>query len=114
MITRILLLVVDVIISTSLIWFQTSAIGQALRIPVLHADLGPFSFLPISKHTQTEMHEPKWLHKLSFLMVTAMTMSLKDKNKDGEILLDTMREVLKDTIPKAEHLLGQSAGQHAR
>ena len=105
----------ELIISTTLIWFQASAIGQALRIPVLHADLGPFSFLPISRNTQTEMHEPKWLHKLSsFLMVTAMTMSLKDKNKDGEILLDTMREVLKDAIPKTEHLLGQSAGQHAR
>lgn len=122
----------DLVLATSLTWFQASAIGHALRVPVVHADLGLFSFLPISKHTQTEMHEPKCLHKISsFFMVAGMTMVMKMKNEDGDSLYQAMRKELFSTmssssssdtesggpgvIPESEHLLGQDgAGQVAR
>uniref|UniRef100_A0A7S4AX91 Erythromycin biosynthesis protein CIII-like C-terminal domain-containing protein n=1 Tax=Pseudo-nitzschia australis TaxID=44445 RepID=A0A7S4AX91_9STRA len=123
----------DLILATSLTWIQASAIGHALRVPVVHADLGPFSFLPISKSTQTEMHEPKCLHKISsFFMVAGMSMVLKTKNKEGDSLYRAMHRDLFSAssdldsggstiaaaaavIPDSEHLLGEDgAGQFVR
>lgn len=124
----------DLIIGTTLMWFQASAIGQALRVPVIHADLGLFSFLPISKHTETPFHEPKWLHKISsFYILVLATRALNEKNKEGDSLYKVMRRELFSSLssssssgiesggtaaaglPGSENLLGQdSAGQCAR
>eukprot|EP00531_Pseudo-nitzschia_arenysensis_P001368 CAMPEP_0116114560 /NCGR_PEP_ID=MMETSP0329-20121206/45_1 /TAXON_ID=697910 /ORGANISM="Pseudo-nitzschia arenysensis, Strain B593" /LENGTH=543 /DNA_ID=CAMNT_0003607947 /DNA_START=111 /DNA_END=1743 /DNA_ORIENTATION=- len=96
-----------------------SAIGQALRVPVVHADLGIFSFLPISKHTETEFHEPKSLHKAaSFVCVASMTIALRQKNKDKDSIDRAIRRELFSQgglDPTTERYLGQDgAGQFAR
>eukprot|EP00534_Pseudo-nitzschia_fraudulenta_P006510 CAMPEP_0201178504 /NCGR_PEP_ID=MMETSP0851-20130426/110785_1 /ASSEMBLY_ACC=CAM_ASM_000631 /TAXON_ID=183588 /ORGANISM="Pseudo-nitzschia fraudulenta, Strain WWA7" /LENGTH=518 /DNA_ID=CAMNT_0047462303 /DNA_START=18 /DNA_END=1571 /DNA_ORIENTATION=+ len=101
----------DLIVASTLMFLQASSIGQALRVPVVHADLGIFSFLPVSKHTQTEMHEPKCLHKaLSFFCVAGMLMPFRHNNKDGDSLYGTMRHELQAIVPESERLLGQDGG----
>lgn len=113
----------DLIVSTTLMWLQASAIGQALRVPVVHADLGIFSFLPISKHTETELHEPKCLHKFaSFFCCAGMLIPYNQKNKDGDSLYGRMRHEVSSPIesgggglPASEKLMGQDGGgQYAR
>jgi hypothetical protein len=113
----------DLIVACTLTFLQASSIGQALRVPVVHADLGIFSFLPISKHTTTELHEPKCLHKAaSFFCVVSMLVGLNQKNKDMVSLYGTMRKELFSPVatgggglPESERLLGQDGGgQFAR
>mmetsp|Transcript_51537 Transcript_51537/g.77097 ORF Transcript_51537/g.77097 Transcript_51537/m.77097 type:complete len:441 (+) Transcript_51537:730-2052(+) len=82
-------------------------------------DLGMFSFLPISKHTNTELHEPGWLHKpASFVCVSGIIMPYKMKNDDGDTLYGTIRNELSTgphAILETEHLLGQDGpGQFVR
>ena len=114
----------DLIVSCTLTFLQASAIGQALRVPVLHADLGIFTLLPISKHTETELHEPKCMHKTAsfFCIAVGMLMPFRQKNEDGESLYGTIRKDLSAPkadggggLPESEHLLGQDGGgQYAR
>lgn len=106
------------IVATTLTILQASAIGQALRVPVVHADLGIFSFLPISKHTETEFHEPKSLHKAaSFVCVASMAIALRQKNKDKDSIDKAIRRELFSPggLDAKERYLGQDgAGQFAR
>ena len=106
----------DLIITTSLVRLQMSAIGQALRVPVIHADLGMFSFLPISHATHTELHEPACCHKVAaFSCVAGMLVPYKSKNSDGESLYGTIRRELASCIPDSEYILGQNGpGQYCR
>ncbi len=107
------------IVATSLMYLQASAIGQALKVPVVHADLGIFSFIPISKHTETEFHEPKCLHKAaSFAAVAGVRMVLSLKNKEKDNIRKIIRRELyspEGPLDANERYLGQDgAGQFAR
>jgi UDP:flavonoid glycosyltransferase YjiC (YdhE family) len=113
----------DLIVASTLMFVQASSIGQALRVPVVHADLASFSFLPISKHTETEFHESRFFHKMaSFVCVVAMLIPYHQKNKDGDSLYGTIRkDVFSPAVsgggglPESERLLGQDGGgQYAR
>ena len=87
-------------------------------MPCILADVGMFSFLPISRHTMTELHEPACLHKIaSFLCASGITLPMSMKDESGislhRSICESFRESGYDCLER-EKLLGSSAGQFVK
>ena len=61
----------DVICSCALEFLSANAIAQVLRVPCLLCDVNSFSFLSVSKHNVTEVHEPDGFHKFCSMVMVA-------------------------------------------